>query len=95
MIYDIKITSHAYEKAKERMKWKKKSLDNMAKKALERWVMHKDTKSKLHRYITKLYLSHKKCNNIRIYWEDLYFFRDTTLVTIYRLPTVMIKYLKL
>ena len=90
----MKITNHAYEKAKERLSWKADVIEKMAEIALNEGISHSDTKGKLKRYITKLYLSHRTSNNIRIYGQNIYFFLGDTLITIYRVPTNLIKYLK-
>lgn len=88
------ITEHAYEKAKERLNWKAKVLDKMAQKAFDEGIQHKDTKGTLRKYITKLWFRHKHCNNIRIYGENIYFFCDQRLITLYRLDTKLLKHLK-
>lgn len=87
------ITDHAYKMAKKRLKWKRNVIDKMAAKAFEEGILHSQTKGKLKRYIDKLYLSHRTANNIRIYGEDVYFFAGDTLITLYRLPSSMLKYL--
>lgn len=87
-------SSHAYEKAKERMKWKPKVLDKMMQKAFYEGMHHKDTKGTLNRYITKLWFRYKFCNNVRIYGENIYFFCDKRLITLYRLENRLLKHLK-
>lgn len=91
----MEITIHAYEKAKERFKWKNKVLDKMALKALNEGMSHKDTKSRLNKYISRKWKMYKHCNNTRIYGENIYFFKDDVLITLYRLPNELIKYVKL
>ena len=88
------ITEHAYKRAKERLKWKNSVLDKMAEIALKEGLRHKDTKGTLRKYIDKLWLKYKNCNNIRIYGENIYIFPGSTLVTIYRLDNKLIKYIK-
>lgn len=88
------ITEHAYERAKERLGWKHDVLDKMAKKALTEGIQHKETKGTLHKYITKLWFEYKHCNNIRIYGENIYFFCDNKLITLYRLDQKLIKHLR-
>lgn len=87
-------TKHAYEKAKERMNWRSKVLDKMMQKAFYEGVQHKDTKGTLRKYITKLWFRYKNCNNVRIYGENIYFFSDQTLITLYRLDSKLVKHLK-
>ena len=87
-------TEHAYNRAKERLNWKAKVLDKMMQKAYEEGIQHKDTKGSLKRYITKLWFKYKFCNNVRIYGENIYFFCDQKLITLYRLDQKMIKHLQ-
>jgi hypothetical protein len=91
----IQITSHAKDKAKERFKWKNKTLERMAKKAFEEGMTHADTKSKLTKYLNRKWKIHKVCNNPRIYGENVFFFHDDILITLYRLPQELIKYTKI
>lgn len=88
------VTEHAYERAKERLNWRPKTLDKMAQRAFNEGVQHKDTKGTLHRYITKLRFKYKYCNNIRIYGENIYIFCDHKLITLYRLQAKLIKHIK-
>lgn len=88
------ITDHAYERAKERIGWKPKVLDKMAEKAFLEGKKHKDTKGALMRYLTKLWFSYKHCNNVRIYGENVFFFCDNILITLYQLPNNLRKHLK-
>lgn len=90
----MNITSHAYIKARERFKWKNKTLDRMAEKAFNEGSKHSDTKSKLHKYITRKWVMYKCSNNIRIYGENIFFFHNDILITLYRLPQELIKYTK-
>lgn len=91
---NIFITDHAYERARERLGWKHDVLDKMASKALIEGVKHGDTKGTLHRYITKLWFEYKTANNVRIYGENIYFFCDNKLITLYRLEQKLIKHLR-
>lgn len=87
-------TKHAYERAKERFNWRSDVLDKMMDKAYNQGVKHKDTKGSLNRYITKIWFNYNHCNNVRIYGENIYFFCDKKLITLYRLERKMIKHLK-
>lgn len=90
----VLITKHAYKRAKERLGWKKKPLDKMAEKAYREGITHKKTKGLLRKYITKQWFMHKKINNPRIYGENIYFFCDNKLITLYQLPTNLKRHLK-
>lgn len=95
VLNNVIITKHAYERAKERLRWKHKVLDKMAEKAYLDGIKHKDTKGSLMKYLTKLWFKYKHCNNVRIYGENIYFFSDNVLITIYQLPNTFKKYLKI
>lgn len=88
------ITKHAYDRAKERLKWKSKVLNKMAEKAFLEGIRHKDTKGSLMRYLTKLWFNYKHCNNVRIYGENIFLFCDNRLITIYQLPNDLRKHVK-
>ena len=91
---NITITDHAYDRAKERLGLKRESLNRVAVKAFEGGKKHGDIKGTLHRFITKLWFEHKNCNNVRIYGENIFFFCNTTLITLYRLENKLIKHTK-
>lgn len=90
---ELHITKHAYDRAKERMSWKKRTLDRMAEKALTNGVKHKDTKGRLNKHISEIWRKYKNANNVRIYGQDFFLFRNNTLITVYRVPNDLIKYL--
>ena len=90
----IKITKHAYLRAKERLSLNSKSLDRLSERAFYVGIRHSQTKGYLKKYITKLWFDHLKANNIRLYGENVFFFVDKTLITVYQLPSDLKKYLK-
>jgi len=90
----MRITKHAYKKAKKRMKWKPHVLDKMAAIALNEGKKHEDCRSFLLKHLDKLSETHNfVANNMRIYGQDIFLFRGTILITMYRLPNSLIKYL--
>lgn len=91
----IKITEHAYERAKERLRFKSEVLDKMAAVAYEEGLKHSESKGLLKKYITSLFFQYGKANNIRIYGEVIYLFASSTLITVYQVPSHLKKYLKL
>ncbi len=91
----IIVTTHAYERGKERLSWNKKVLDKMAEKAFIDGVKHQDTKTHLHKYITKLWHRYKHANNVRIYGQNIFFFSNNVLITLYQLPNDLRKYINL
>lgn len=72
---------------------KPKSLERIAEKAYNNGTKHSLTKGRLNKYITSVWYKDKTANNIRIYGENIYLFCGDTLVTLYRVPNHLIKYL--
>ena len=64
----------------------------MVDKVFDEGMSHSDTSGTLNRYITKLWFSYKHCNNVRIYGDNIYFFTDRRLITVYRLDTHLVKH---
>lgn len=87
-------TKHAKDRARERFHWNENSLNKMMAMAFEKGITHSKAKGKLKKFIDKLWLDYKQCNNIRIYGENIYFFAANKLITLYRLDNNLIKYLK-
>lgn len=89
------ITDHAYEKAKERLGLKKRSFDKMALEALEKGKTHSECKGSLKRYVTKLWFQYKICNNIRFHNQNIFFFVEDKLITVYQCPKKYHNHLKI
>ena len=88
----MRITDHAYDRAKERCGWNKATLDRMTKKALDYGISHKNVMGSLRKWIDYVYLSHCNANGFKIYGEWLFLFKtenhfqNETLITIYQIP---------
>lgn len=80
----IEITKHAEKRIKERIG--KKIPNSIAVKAMHKGIKHSDSSGSLHKYFTKLYFSYQTANNIRIYNQSVFIFRDEILITIMRVP---------
>lgn len=80
------ITLHAYERAKDRLGLDKNQVNKIATKAFYQGMTHKQSSGKLKKYLDKLWLNYRRCNNVRIYKDNVFLFSNTTLVTIYPLP---------
>ncbi len=91
---NIKITDHAYERAKERLSLSKSSFERFAEKSYSEGIKHSDTKGTLNKYITKIWSQYKTANNVRIYGEIVFLFYDNTLITVYQIPSNLKKYVK-
>lgn len=88
-------TAHAYKRARERLGWSKSTLDRMIVRIYTEGLSHDETKGRLYHFIANSRSRYEITNNTRIYGEVIYFFRDNTLITMYRLNNDLIKYLKL
>ena len=91
----IKITKHAYDRAKERLGWKKSALENTAPKAFTVGTKHTDAKSKLRKYFDGIWRKYKNADNCRVHGEVFYLFRQNILITVYPVPNYLKKYLNL
>ena len=89
---EVTITKHAYDRAKERLGWKKSTLKRMTDRVIENGVTHRETNGHLRKYLNKLYHQKGKANNMRIYGDVIFVFHGKTLITIFKLPTNLIKY---
>lgn len=83
---NVIVTTHAKKRAKERLGISKNLTIKLAEKALTYGLTHSDAKGSLKKYCDKIYLSHKKANNIRIYNRKVFVFKDSILITIINLP---------
>lgn len=52
---ELLITKHAYERARERLRWRCNALDKMAILAFDNGIKHCDTKGALNKYILLSY----------------------------------------
>lgn len=82
----VKITEHAYQRAKERLGFGRAAVDKMASKAFYDGVVHKQAKGRLKKYFDRLYFEYRTANNIRVYGENVFLFSGQTLITVYQLP---------
>ena len=87
MDHESHVTIHAGRRIRERVGVNKKSVQTVSDRALSRGLSHEDLTGKLKRYIDKLYFKSKTANNIKVFAEKVYLFRDTVLITVVPLPT--------
>jgi hypothetical protein len=95
MVEELIISQHAYERAKERLGWSPSVLDKMALKAFTEGLKHSQTKGHLHKYITKQWFKYKHANNARVYGENIFYFSNNVLATVYQVPQDLRKYIKI
>jgi hypothetical protein len=84
---DFEVTRHAFKRAKKRLGWGKKSLKRMMPKVLENGLSEKDFTGAFKKYLRSKFLRKGTANHLLIYGEVIYFMRDATLITLYRVPS--------
>lgn len=87
----ITITEHAYLRGRERFNLGKKSLERLADKAYALGVRRRDSCGTLRRYYDE---KRQYSNCLRIYGDYVFAFNNHVLVTCYRLPSEMVKFVK-
>lgn len=91
---DFKITEHAYDKAKERFGWSKATLDRMVERIYWNGIWNQNLHGKLKEFVEDKRERYPTVKNARIYGQDIFLFQGTTLVTCYRVPNPLVKYIK-
>lgn len=80
------ISNHARQRMKERCGFNRKAQDRMAENAFNEGITHKQTKGRLHKWVTSLFFKNCNANNIRMYGDNAYIFCGETLVTVIPVP---------
>lgn len=88
----MKISQHAYERARERLGLNKKSFDRLVEKALISGRKANMFKGTIRKYFDKLSIQYK--TSPVVYGEYLLFFVGNLLITTYQIPSSLKKYLK-
>lgn len=83
----MNISNHARRRMKERCGFNRKAQDRMAEKAFNEGITHKQTKGRLHKWVTSLFFKNCNANNIRLYGDNAYIFCGETLVTVIPIPS--------
>ncbi len=82
----MEITKHAILRARQRLSLSENSFTRLVKKALSEGLKHEQTKGKLKKYLDELYKQEGTANNIHIYGDNIFFFCNEKLITIYQCP---------
>ena len=80
----VTVTEHADTRMKERLGLPRKARQAAAQRAFDRGKRHADVSGRLRRFLDAKWFDHH-CDNVRIYGEHIWFFRGTTLVTVYEI----------
>jgi hypothetical protein len=82
---NVRITNHAYKRAKQRIGWNATAIERMSKKAFESGLKRTHAKGRLKKYFDDVYMEHGKANNVRVYGETVSIFSNRCLITIWQL----------
>lgn len=88
-----KSTAHGRQRLKQRLGINKKSKDKVVERALANGIPHKELRGALKEYIGDLYKKQYTANNIKIYGENVFIFKDDLLITVFHLPNRYKKFL--
>jgi hypothetical protein len=64
------------------------------KRVYEKGISHNQTKGQLNKWITSLYFTNRRANNIKLYGDKAYIYCDEILVTVLQIPANLMKNLK-
>lgn len=82
----MKISNHARQRMKERCGFNRKAQERMAERAFNEGITHKQTKGRMHKWVTSLFFRNCNANNIRLFEGFAYVFCGETLVTVIQIP---------
>jgi len=87
-------THHANKQYKKRVKLSKKKKQELADNALEYGLDFWGTKGRLKKYLYHLYkIGDETADNIKVYKNFVFVFRENILITIYSLPGNLVNYM--
>jgi|SRR5574344_289837 hypothetical protein len=87
----MRITNHAEKRMKKRMGAGKKDFEKIAQKAIDFGIKHSEVRGNLLQFVNKVFLSHHKGANIRIYQQKVFVFtKDFVLITVLPVPSNLI-----
>lgn len=82
---DSKVTKHASKRMKERIGLGKSAQDGAAEKALKEGLCHSETTGPLKKFVDALFFKNH-ANQIRIYQDRAYIFKNNVLITVLPVP---------
>ncbi len=89
------LTNHAIDRARERMGLDRKALKRHVKTVREKGLTLSETKGSLQQYLQSRLDKESPDSTAKVYGEYVYIFYGKQLVTLYRLPARLMKYLDL
>lgn len=81
------ITKHAYSRIKERIGWKKKTVDRMILRAEKEGIPRRQTSGRLRKYLDYLYHLDKESSKLLVWGHYIFILDRDVLVTVYQLPS--------
>lgn len=85
------ITHHAYKRAKQRIGWRRQTVNRMADRAFTAGISKDQVKAKLRRYLDMLSHMGGDERTIKIYGHFIFIFCDNRLITVLDLPKIYFK----
>ena len=86
----IYATNHAYQRAKERFGWKRDRLNKKMHKAYSEGLDLKNSRGALTEFLITKYLRKGVIYSIKIYNNIVFVFHKRTVITVYKLPAVVL-----
>ena len=90
-----KISRHAFDRAKERLGWKKKTLKRLIQKIYRSPNVLKQASGAFKKYLLYKRKLHPETREVRVHGENLFFFADNVLITVYRADNRFREHLRL
>lgn len=81
----IRITQHAFDRAKERLKLNNEAFKRLTAMAFCFGIQKEETRGKLRKYVDERCFEHPH-NDIRIYGENIFIFKEDALITVFQIP---------
>ena len=82
----MKITKHAYKRAKERLGLSSTAFDHLSSKALTDNFTHKATKGNLHKWVTSIVLRYKFKPIVYLYSDFMLVTLADRIITVLKIP---------
>lgn len=79
---------------KQRCGLQHKSMDRVAKLAMERGLKHSDLSGQLRKWVDHVWARSSGANCFRLYGDKIYLFKGSKLITVMQIPNDLIKEVK-
>ena len=89
------ISQHAFDRAKERLGWKKRTLKRLIQKIYRSPNVLKLAGGAFKKYLLQKRRLHPQTREVRVHGENLFFFAGNVLITVYRADNRFREHLRL